>query len=292
MATQHYVAPETLEDALSLKRESGADVRVIAGGTDLILRMRDRVFTPKVLLDLRRVSLDTFASAGGELRIGACATHSQILANAEIESQFPALAEACRQFAGPPIRNRGTVGGNIVNASPAADLVPPLIAYDARIVLSSTSGHRELSLEDFFIGPGQTVIEPDEILTEVRLSLMPPGTAASFIKLGQRRSMAIAIVNLCTRLSLDADGKVAAARIVLGAVAPTPMRAVTAEKLLTGKIISTDLLAEAAQTASEEIAPITDVRASGAYRKRMTAVLVRRSLTTAWDEVGRDLSND
>ena len=104
--------------------------------------------------------------------------------------------------------------------------------------------------------------------------------------------MAIAIVNLCTRLSLDADGKVAAARIVLGAVAPTPMRAVTAEKLLTGKIISTDLLAEAAQTASEEIAPITDVRASGAYRKRMTAVLVRRSLTTAWDELGRDLSND
>jgi len=176
------------------------------------------------------------------------------------------------------------IGGNIVNASPAADLVPPLMAYDANIVLSSISGDRELPLAEFFTGPGQTVIEPDEILTEVILHLMPPDSAASFIKLGQRRSMAISIVNLCTRLSLAADGTV-------GAVAPTPLRAVAAEAVLTGNDITTALLDEAAQQASRESMPISDVRASGSYRKRMTAVLVRRALSAAWGELGRNNSN-
>ncbi len=291
MSTPQYVAPELLEDALRIKSESGADARLVAGGTDLILRMRDRVFTPKLLLDLRRVPLTAISCTAGEMRIGSYATLSQILAHDEIANLFPALVEACRPFAGPPIRNRATIGGNIVNASPAADLVPPLMAYDANIVLSSISGDRELPLAEFFTGPGQTVIEPDEILTEVRLPLMPPDSAASFIKLGQRRSMAISIVNLCTRLSLAADGTVATARIVLGAVAPTPLRAVAAEAVLAGNDITTALLDEAAQQASRESMPISDVRASGSYRKRMTAVLVRRALSAAWGELGRNNSN-
>jgi CO/xanthine dehydrogenase FAD-binding subunit len=286
------MAPETLADALRIKRDSGADARVIVGATDLILRMRDRVYTPAILIDLRRVSLDHISCDTSELRIGPCVTLSRILARTGIESLFPALSEACRQFAGPPIRNRATLGGNIINASPAADLVPPLMAYDAKIVLTSVSGDRVLYLKEFFTGPGQSVIQPDEILTEIRLPLLPPDSAASFIKLGQRRSMAISIVNLCARLSLSADGTVASARIVLGAVAPTVLHAAKAEALLSGKKICAELIRQAAGVAAEEISPITDVRASASYRKRMTTVLVRRALMEIWDGLGKDNRND
>ena len=282
-----YSAPETLQDALNIKGESGADARLVAGGTDLILRMRDRVFSPKLLLDLGRVALDRVSCAEGEMRIGSYTTLSGILANAEIETYFPALAESCRQFAGPPIRNRATIGGNIANASPAADLVPPLLAYDAKIALVSATGDRVLALTEFFTGPGETVMRDDEILTEIRLPLMPPDSAACFIKLGQRRSMAISMVNLCARLSLDTNGVVTVARIALGAVAPTPRRAVAAEALLTGTNLFPELLDQAAQQASQEMAPISDVRASGDYRRRMTTVLVRRALTAVSDSLNR-----
>jgi carbon-monoxide dehydrogenase medium subunit len=274
-----YIAPESIEDALRIKSEKGSNARVIAGGTDLILRMRDRVLTPDLLVDLRRIPLAKIACTEAGMRIGPSVSLSQILAHDELAKLYPALTEACRPFAGPPIRNRATIGGNIVNASPAADLAPPLMAYDARLVLSSQSGDRELALDEFFTGPGQTVLAPDEILTEIRLPKMPANTAAHFIKLGQRRSMAISIVNLSTRLSLDADAVVTEARIVLGAVAPTPMRAVQAEKVLIGTKMTAELIDRAAQMASEDISPISDVRGSGAYRRRMARVLSRRALT-------------
>ena len=287
MTNPQYVAPESLADALRLKGEHGAGARVIAGGTDLILRMRDRDFTPDLLVDLQGIQLGEISHSKDGILIGPSVTLTQILAHEELARRFPALIEACRPFAGPPIRNRATIGGNIVNASPAADLVPPLLAYDARVVLSSLSGDREISLTEFFTGPGQTILEPEEILTEVSLPLMPERTAAYFIKLGQRRSMAISIVNLCARLSLAKDRTIVAARIALGAVAPTPMRAVAAEKALTGKAVSPEILEQAAQLASEEISPISDVRASGDYRRRMTGVLVRRALMETRNELGK-----
>lgn len=291
MNSPAYIAAESLEDALKVKQARGAEARVIAGGTDLILRMRERVFAPELLLDLRQVSLDTISSHGGEMRLGAYVTLSQILADEQIAALFPALVGACRQFAGPPIRNRATLGGNLVNASPAADLAPALMAYDATIVLASAAGERELPLAEFFTGPGQTVMQMDEILTAVRLPLMPPDTASRFIKLGQRRSMAIAVINLSTRLTLGAKGTVSDVRIVLGAAAPTPMRAVAAEAVLMGNELSDDRVEEAATTASKEISPITDVRASRNYRERMAQVLVRRALLASWDELGRNKSD-
>jgi carbon-monoxide dehydrogenase medium subunit len=231
-----------------------------------------------MLIDLRRISLDGIELSGDEMRLGAFASLSQVLENDDIEKYFPALPAACREFAGPPIRNRATLGGNIVNASPAADLVPPLIAYDASIVLKSCDGDRVLPLVDFFTGPGQSVIEPDEILTEIRLPLMPSSSAATFIKLGQRRSMAISQVNIATRLTVDESGLAREARIVLGSVAPVPMRAVAAEEILLGREPAEELLGEAAARAREEVTPISDVRASLAYRLEMTEVLVRRAL--------------
>jgi carbon-monoxide dehydrogenase medium subunit len=253
--------------------------------------MRDQVFSPALLIDLRRTSLDAISITSDEMRLGAYVDMSQVLASADITRMFPALPSACREFAGPPIRNRSTLGGNIVNASPAADLVPPLIAYDASIVLSSAGGDRVLPLAEFFVGPGQSVIEPEEILTEIRLPVMPSITAATFIKLGQRRSMAISQVNLTTRLTLDESDTVSDARIVLGAVAPTPIRAPAAEGILTGKQLSDELLEQAAAEAGQEISAIADVRASQAYREQMTEVLVRRALRATRDELGRNASS-
>jgi carbon-monoxide dehydrogenase medium subunit len=285
MTNPEYMAPANLVDALQVKKKMGAQARVIAGGTDLILRMRDQVLSPSMLIDLRRISLDGIELSGDEMRLGAFVSLSQVLESDDIEKYFPALPAACREFAGPPIRNRGTLGGNIVNASPAADLVPPLIAYDANILLQSSSGDRVLPLVDFFTGPGQSVIEPDEILTEITLPRMPLTSAATFIKLGQRRSMAISQVNIATRLTLDESGLASEARIVLGAVAPVPMRAVAAEKILLGKEPTEELISEAASKAREEGTPISDVRASLAYRLEMTEVLVRRALLATRDQL-------
>jgi len=285
MSTPAYTAPATLADALSIKGSYGADARVIAGGTDLILRMRDKVYTPKMLLDLRRLGLNTMSRCNDEMHLGAFLSHAQILASSELMAVFPALVEACRPFAGPPIRNRGTVGGNLVNASPAADLVPPLMAYDASVLLVSSTSQRLVPLTDFFTGPGKTVLQADEILTQIRLPLPPPRTAAHFFKLGQRRSMAISIVNLAARLTLSAAGTVDVARIVLGSVAPTAIRALCAEGILQGSALSSERIDQAADAVRAEISPIDDVRSSKDYRKHVTGVMLRRALTAAWKEL-------
>lgn len=280
MTVPSYNAPATIDDALRLKSELGADARVIAGGTDLILKMRDQLYSPSLLIDLQNLELDTISCTAEEVRVGPSTTHSQLLASADINAIFPALAEACREFAGPPIRNRGTIGGNIVNASPAADLIPPLLAYDARVLLASSGGIREVALAEFFTGPGQTILAVNEILTEVRLPNPSVPGAATFIKLGQRRSMAIALVSIATRLSLDKNGLLSEARIVLGSVAPTPVRALDAEALLVGSKPTEELIVSAAIVAGKTATPITDVRASEGYRNNMTEVLVRRALRT------------
>lgn len=285
MITPEYKAPESLEDALAVKEQYGSDARVLAGGTDLILRLRDRILEPRLLLDLRRVSLTALTYLPGEIRLGAYVTLGQIMASAEATTALPAMASAGRAFAGPPIRNLATVGGNIVNASPAADLVPPLLAYDASVVLLSSTARRIVPLMRFFTGPGQTVMKPDEILAEIRVPLPPRDTASSFAKLGQRRSMAISVVNLSTRLTLDSAQRVSDARIVLGSVAPTAIRAQRAEAMLIGEKLSDELIGEAAAAASSDTSPICDVRGSRDYRKRMTAVLVRRALIAARNEL-------
>jgi len=278
MSVSEFITPASLDDALSIKKERGTEARVIAGGTDLILRMRDNVLSPSLLLDLRRTSLDRIDCSDNGLKLGALVSLSQLLESCDIEQKYPALRAACCEFAGPPVRNRATVGGNVVNASPAADLVPPLIAYDADVVLRSLGAERVLPLVEFFTGPGQSVIEPDEILTGIRLPPPPAQSAATFIKLGQRRSMAISQVNLATRLAVDERSVISEARIVLGAVAPVPMRAIAAEAILTDDELSDETLCAAASKAREEAMPISDVRASRAYRLEMTEVLVRRAL--------------
>lgn len=285
MTGPDYIAPATLAEAVVAKGEAGVTARVIAGGTDLVLRMRDRVLAPDLLIDLRRLSLDRISIIGGECRMGALTPLSDVLAHPELQAHFPALPAACQEFAGPPIRNLATLGGNIVNASPAADTVPPMMAYDAEVVLARADGERVLPLAEFFTGPGACVLQSDELMTEIRMKLPEGPTASIFVKLGQRRSMAISVVNLAVRVTLDEHGDVAFARIVLGSVSPMPLRASVTESLLVGQALTETIIEAAARQAREEATPISDVRGSDGYRDRMVEVLVRRALTSIRDEL-------
>jgi carbon-monoxide dehydrogenase medium subunit len=280
-----YLAPTELNEALEILAEKKQGTHIIAGGTDLVPRMRSRVVEPSLLVDLRLLALDGIGLSADGIHIGARATHTDILESELLAKHCPALCEAASDIAGPPIRNRGTVGGNLVNASPAADLAPPLMIYDARVILASAGAEREVPLEGFFTGPGQTVLTADEILTEIRIPSQPEKTAAKFIKLAKRKAMAVAVVGVAARLTLDADGKISPARIALGSVAPTPLRAVQAERVLQGQAPGIEIFREAAYIAMSECAPITDIRASSEYRRKMVGVLTRRSLEAAWQQL-------
>lgn len=280
-----YLAPTELNEALEVLARQRDGTHIIAGGTDLVPRMRSRIVEPSLLLDLRLLALDGIELDGDGIRIGARATHTDILESSLLAEYCPALCEAARDIAGPPIRNRGTVGGNLVNASPAADLAPPLMVYDARVVLVRTDSNREVPLEDFFTAPGQSVLSPDEILTEVRIPSPPARTAARFIKLGKRKAMAVAVVGVAARLTLDEDGSISQSRIALGSVAPTPMRALQAEAALQGQTPGVEIFREAGRIAMGECAPISDIRASGDYRRKMVGVLTRRALEAAWQQL-------
>jgi CO/xanthine dehydrogenase FAD-binding subunit len=276
-----YAAPATLNEAVNLLAAEPS-ARPIAGGTDLLPRLRAGVIAPALLVDLRRLPLREIAATPGALRIGASATHAQLAASDALRGAFPALSAACRVVGGPPVRSRGTVGGNLANASPAADTAPPLLAYDARVVVAGIEGERIFPLRDFFLAPGRTTLAPGDILTEIRLPWPAPRTAAVYLKLGRRQAMAVAVVGVAVRLTLSAAGVVTSARIALGSVAPVPLRAIAAEELLVGRDISGDAdLSVAAQLAAAACSPISDLRAAADYRRRMVEVFTRRALQQA-----------
>ncbi len=280
-----YLAPRSLAEALKALGEKPNGVQIIAGGTDLIPRMRSGVVEPSLLVDLRLLGLDGIEMHGNGIRMGASTTHTGVLESALLAEYCPALVESAKDIAGPPIRNRGTVGGNLVNASPAADLAPPLLVYDALVVLAQSDFESEVSIAEFFTGPGQTMLAMGEILTEVRIPAIPKRTSSAFIKLGKRRAMAIAVVSAAARLTLNEVGVITQARIALGSVAPTPIRSMKAEASLIGQTPNADLFAEAGQIASTEVTPISDLRASGEYRGKMVAVLTRRALAACWKRI-------
>jgi CO/xanthine dehydrogenase FAD-binding subunit len=282
-----YVAPETLDAALEeLERSKGA--AIIAGGTDLLTRRRAGLIQPDLLIDLKSLGLSYIKPVENHIRIGACTTFSQMIASELLAECFPALVDACSEIAAIPIRNRGTLGGNLVNGSPAADTGPPLLVYDAEAVLVKRGAQRVVPLEGFFSGPGQTVKERNEILTEVRIPLLPPGAASRFIKIGKRRAMAVAVASVAALVVLEEDGKVAKVRIALGSVAPIPLRARKAEGVLEGRLLSDELVAVAARRARDEATPISDIRASADYRSKMVEVLVWRALKAIWEERKRE----
>lgn len=280
-----YHAPATLEEALELLSRPGA--RVVAGGTDLVIHLRAGLAAPESLVDLASLGLRYLRLEGGAARIGAMTTVADLLAAAEVRHHFACLAEAAAEFGAVQTRNLATVGGNLCSAVPSADLAPPLLVLDARARIAGRAGDRLLPLESFFTGPKTNALAAGEVLAEIEVPVPPPRTGTSFLKLGRRQAMTLAVVNVAALLSLAGDGRtVETGRVSLGAVAPTPLRARRAERILQGQELSEALIEAAAAAAADEIAPISDLRATAAYRREASLVLVKRALLAAWRRAG------
>ncbi len=276
-----YYQPTTTSEALALLAEHGERARVIAGGTDLILELERGVRSQRTLVDITRIpglggiELD---EAKGEITLGPLVTHNDVVASPLlVERAFP-LARACWEVGAPQIRNRGTVAGNLITASPANDTITPLWALDGAVTLvSQQRGPRRLPFDQFFKGVRRTALEPDEMLAAIHLRALPPTARGMFIKLGLRRAQAISLVNVAVVLDFDGD-LITAARITLGSVAPTIVRAREAEASLVGRPLSDTGMHHAAELAVQAAHPIDDVRATADYRASMVGVLVERAL--------------
>jgi len=270
--TRAYHRPRTLEAAFALKREAGPGARFIAGGTDLMVGQEQ----PESLVSLRSIPGLTGIDVGTPTRIGALTLVADLLAESKIAASYPSIAQACHVFASMQIRNAATVGGNLCNASPAADLAPPFLVHGARLGLQGADGSREIALEEFLLGPGQTALGDDEVLTHILLEAPAPGTRALFTRKTRVR-MDIALASVAVLLELD-DGICRKARVAAGAVAPTPLRLTAVEQLLEGEQVTPELMRQAAELGEKSIFPVDDIRTSADYRRRIIGVYIRRAL--------------
>jgi xanthine dehydrogenase iron-sulfur cluster and FAD-binding subunit A len=267
--------PRTLEAALELLSMHAGEVRPLAGGTDILVRARDGQQDRAALLDLTAVpELKGIEERPGALWIGAATTHTELMRSALVARDAPALPQACAVIGGPQIRNRGTLGGNLANASPAADTVPALFVADAVVDLVSVNGRRQVPIADFFTGPRRSVLAADELILGVRVPRRN-GVRGVFLRLGQRRAQAISKVSVAVAITFR-DGRPDWARVALGAVAPTVVRAPRAEAaLLSG---GHEGLQRAREAVRGEVQPIDDLRSTSAYRREMAGVLLERAV--------------
>lgn len=273
----NFESPSTLEEVCQKLTETGG--RLIAGGTDVIPQMQVGRFQADRLVDLSRVAeLSYIAPKNGSIHIGALTNYIKLLDSPLVRAEAPLLVQAAELVGAVQTRYRGTLGGNIGNASPAGDTLPPLLVLNAAVTLVSTSGERALPLADLLQGPGQTAIAPDEVIHHVSFNRLPAHTKSIFLKLGNRGGMAIAVVSVALLLELDRANFIKEARVALGAVAPTPIRCPQAEALLKGQPLTEALIEAAAESAKQASSPIDDVRGSAGYRRHMVKVLVRRGL--------------
>ena len=275
-----YLQPSTIEECVALLGASGKDAKIIAGGTDLMIQARARSVDPLYLIDVSGIpDLCGIRETGdGGLRIGAAVTVRDVAHSPAVLEKFPVLATAAGLIGSVGIRNVATIGGNLCNASPSAECSPALLCLGAEVQVIGPRGERAVPLEQFFTGPGTTALGPEELLVEIVVPAVGPGTKGVYLKNSPRGSIDLAIVGVATVATFAPDRTCRAIKISLGAVAPTPMRAKKAEDLLQGKILDDALIASAAQLAAEESHPVDDVRASAGYRKEMVKVFTRRAL--------------
>lgn len=276
-----FSTPLTVAQAAELLAMPGAVP--LAGGTDLLIHIRAGVKSPRHLVDLSGLGLSYVCQDNGLVKIGAMTTFQEILESDIVRRDLACLAESAAEIGAVQTRNMATVGGNICSAVPSADSAPPLLVLDAQVKLAGCQGERVLPLNRFFSGPKKNVLQPGEFLVEIQVPVPPARTGTRFLKIGRRKAMTLAVVNAAARVSLAADARgIENVRIAMGAVAPVPMRAEKAEGILRGREPSEASFERAAELAAEEIAPIGDLRASAAYRRQVTQVLVKRSLIQAW----------
>ena len=273
-AFEHY-APDSVEELLELLK-SKPNAKLIAGGTDLLLQMKEGTAQPETVVSLKNVEeLGGFSVSKNGYRLGTGMTLRRITRSNELTQNFPGLIYAAGVVASEQIRSLATLGGNICNASPSADMVPPLIALDAVVQLVSSQGQRDIPLSEFFKGPGESVLKSGEILHSIFLP--QPSGSMIYSKHAPRKYMDLAVVGVAVRLAKK-NGKINEARVALGAVGPVPFRAEKTEALLAGQTLTTELMREAGEMAAGECVPIDDIRGSAWYRKRMVKVHVRRNL--------------
>ena len=281
-----YHAPSTVAEALDQISLYGDKGKVIAGGTDLLVSMKKREAMPEHLINLKEIEAlkgITYDETEG-IKIGALTTIGDIERAEVVREKFRPLWDAVKVMAAQQVRNLGTIGGNLCSASPSADTAPPLMAIGASLKLTRVLHERVVPVEDFYKGPGESVLKPEEILTEILIPNLPDNSGGAYIKLMRRNAMDLALVGVAVWLRLDGKTCIEA-RIALGAVAPTPIRAHTTESVLTHKDVDENLIEEAGKKASQEAKPIDDIRASKAYRKEMIKVLTKRAIKKACERI-------
>ena len=276
-----YFEPGTAEEAVRILFTYGEKAKVLAGGVDLIPRMRQRQIEPECVVSIQRIpGLDYIEGNGVEgLRIGALTTLRSIELSPIIKQKYMLLYEAVHQITSVQVKNMGTVVGNLCVATPASDIAPALLVLGAELKIASLASERTIPIENFFIGVNQTILQPGEIVTEVVLPSLPSGTGGAFMNL-VRTASDIAKVNVAVMVTVT-DNTCKEAKIALGSVAPTVMRARKAEATLKGQKLEPKIIGEAAEAAAEETKPITDIRSTAEYRKETTKVLVRRAIAKA-----------
>ncbi|MBI5303442.1 MAG: FAD binding domain-containing protein [Chloroflexi bacterium] len=291
-----YITATSIEHALDLLAQHGNNARLINGGTDLILEIERKARAPKVVIDVSRIpKLDEIRFEDGTFHLGASVTHNQVVADARLRAHAYPLVRACWEVGAPQIRNRGTVAGNLITASPANDTITPLRALGAWVTLESKGrGKRELDLEEFMRGVRKTALEPDEMLTAISFPALKQNEFGTFIKLGLRRAQAISVVNVAVVLGFrnskfeTRNSPLESVWITLGSVAPTIVAATDAQQFLIGKTLDDETIEQAARLAMNAARPIDDIRGTADYRREMVRVLVARALRQLRDGAERE----
>jgi len=278
-----YFRPQDLREAFRLTAQFGDRARYIAGGTDLIVRMKQGTVQPDALVSLRGIKALAGFTHNSGLSIGSMTLLRDIEREPVIARDYSVLVQSIRMLANPQVRNVATIGGNLCNAAPSADCAPPLLVMEARMILEGPAGMREICAGHFFAGPGETCMEQTEVLKAIHIPEMKNGTGAAFFKVG-RVTQDIAIVNAAALLVMK--GKLCRkCRLAVGAVAPTPLRLEKVEKLVEGEHIDTDLLVRVEEMVQHSVKPITDVRSTAEYRRSLSGILVKRAIQQALSSI-------
>jgi carbon-monoxide dehydrogenase medium subunit len=276
-----YLAPKTLGEALNLLDEyKDKNIKILAGGTDLLVKMKTTDLQVDYLLNIKNIPELDFIDTTQGLKLGAITPLSHIAKEEKVKMNYAALYEGIMSMAAPAVRNMGTVAGNLGNASPAADTVPPLIAYGAEVKLQSKRGERTVLMEDLITGVGKTLLEPDEMITEINISEIPKNTGSAFLK-KSRVKADLSKINLAVYLERE-DNICKDCKIVFGSVAIKALRAEKTENLLKEQTVNSELINKAAEQASLEIKPIDDIRSTAEYRIAMSKEMLKNGFELAW----------
>ena len=277
---RHYFVPQTIKETLGILSEYGRDIKILAGGTDLLVQYYDQLYEVGSWLDLRNIEeLRKVKIHKKCMVIGAMATHTQLEISEEIQKYFPVLSQAAADIGSPQIRNRGTIGGNIVNASPAGDLLPPLMAYQAQFKLVSAKKEMLIPAEEFFLGPKKTILKSNQLLTQIILPLPPKKTYGSWIKIGKRKALIIATITLALVVKMDENDEVIEdVSVCLGSVAPTPVEIKEIKEKIIGKNFKKLDFNLLGQIVEDKISPIDDIRGTKEYRKDVAREIMINAL--------------